>query len=95
MLLEGISPSLCKTLASTKRKPMHLSVSMSLLDNLALQAIQDNNTKVVQAWLLYNKRRPNRNRIKDRHGFAPVHYAVKFNRLQLLEDLCKDGNAGK
>lgn len=62
---------------------------------LLLQAIQDNNTKVVKAWLQYNKRRPNRNRIKDRHGFAPVHYAVKFNRLQLLEDLCNEGKAGK
>ena len=62
---------------------------------LLLQAIQDNNTKVVKAWLQYNKRRPNRNRIKDRHGFAPVHYAAKFNRIQLLEDLCKEGKAGK
>ena len=63
--------------------------------NFVLQAIQDNNIKVVKEWLQYNKRRPNRNRIKDRHGFAPVHYAVKFNRLKLLEGLCNEGNAGK
>ena len=46
-------------------------------------------------WLKYNKQHPSRNRRKDKHGFAPVHYAAKFNRPEIMTLLCKEGGVGR
>ena len=50
---------------------------------------------IVQQWLNFNKDHPHRNRRKDKHGFAPIHYAAKFNRSEIMTKLCEEGGIGK
>ena len=57
-----------------------------------MQAVRDNNEKAVEEWLKCRKKRV---RYRDKHGYAPVHYAAKFNHVEILEKLHKEGNAGK
>ena len=45
----------------------------------------------MEKWLKYDKKRV---RVQDKHGYTPVHYAAKFNRLEILKMLYEDGNAG-
>lgn len=56
------------------------------------QAIKDDKQEVVDNWLKYDKKRV---RIQDKHGYTPVHYAAKFNRLEILRKLRETGSAGK
>ena len=56
------------------------------------QAVKDGKTVEVKKWLEYDKKRV---RVQDKHGYAPVHYAAKFNRLEILQMLHDEGNAGK
>ena len=46
----------------------------------------------VKKWLKYDKKRV---KIRDKHGYAPVHYAAKFNRLEILRILHVNGKAGE
>ena len=57
---------------------------------LYCQAVKDGKKDEVEKWLKYDKKRV---RIRDKHGYTPVHYAAKFNRLEILKMLY-DGNAG-
>ena len=33
-------------------------------------------------------------KMKDSHGYAPVHYAAKFNRPEIMRMLVVEGGAG-
>ena len=68
-----------------------LAIYVSFLRKFC-QAVKDGNTEEVEKWLKYDKKMV---RVQDKHGYAPVHYAVKFNRLEILQMLHKDGKAGK
>jgi ankyrin repeat protein len=56
------------------------------------QAVKDGNEIVVKEWLKYNKKRV---KFRDKDGYAPVHYAAKLNRLEILKLLHEEGKAGK
>ena len=55
------------------------------------QAVKDDKKESVEEWLKYNNKRV---RFRDKHGYAPVHYAAKFNRLEILKLLHEQGKAG-
>lgn len=69
-----------------------------LLHQPYMQAVQDGKIEIVGQWLEYNKNQPSRNHYSDKHGLYPIHYAAKFNQLQIMELLCgedaKEGIAG-
>jgi ankyrin repeat protein len=63
---------------------------------LCCQAVKSGNKDEVEKWLEYDKlKKFKRVRVQDKHGYAPVHYAAKFNRLEILKLLHTKGNAGK
>jgi hypothetical protein len=61
---------------------------------LCCQAVKDGKIDEVKKWLKCDKKRV-WVRVQDKHGYAPVHYAAKFNHLKILQLLHKEGNAGK
>ena len=61
---------------------------------IILQAVRYDNKEIVEQWMLYNKNQPHRNRERDNHGLAPIHYAAKFNQAKIMRILCEDGEAG-
>ena len=63
---------------------------------LYVQAVRDNNLVVVEQWLSYNKQHSTdfHCQQRDEHGLAPVHYAAKFNHLEIMEKLVDTGDAG-
>ena len=58
-----------------------------------LQYIWEDNEKAVKEWL-EEKERGLEVMMKDSHGYAPIHYAAKFNRPKIMQMLLKDGGAG-
>ena len=59
-----------------------------------LQAVQYGNKEIVERWMSYNKNQPHRNRERDKHGLAPIHYAAKFTQAEIMRILCEEGEAG-
>ena len=55
------------------------------------QAVKDDKEEDVKEWLRLKKKV----KFHDKHGFAPVHYAAKLNRLEILKHLHREGKAGK
>lgn len=62
----------------------------------AWQAVRYGDLGTVKEWIEYNSRKQqqNRNHGYDKYGFTPIHYAAKFNQLEIIKLLYKKGNAG-
>ena len=60
-----------------------------------LQAARDNRTGVVDAHINYFLRTNQVDKINklDTNGFAPIHYATKFNRFDIMKKLVGRGEA--
>ena len=56
---------------------------------LLLQAARDNRLEVVDQWIkILPKSELNK---KDGFGYAPLHYAAKFNRFKVLKNIILAG----
>lgn len=56
--------------------------------------MQYGNKDIVNKWLSYYADCPSLNHLHDQHGLTPVHYAAKFNQLEIMKILCDFGKAG-
>ena len=53
-----------------------------------MQSIWEDDYEAVENWLSENK---DQVMMRDSHGYAPIHYAAKFNRPEIMEMLVKRG----
>ena len=53
-----------------------------------MQIIWNDDKDAVKEWLEENDSQV---MVKDSHGFAPIHYAAKFNRHEIMKLLVKHG----
>ena len=63
------------------------------MDNCPPQAARDNRVAAVDAHIQYFFRKSEVDRINklDSEGFAPIHYAAKFNRYDIMRKLVDGG----
>ena len=55
-----------------------------------MQSIWEDDWDAVQKWLDESKNK-GQVMMKDSHGYAPIHYAAKFNRPEIMEMLIEGG----
>ena len=65
---------------------MHAHVTSLII----IQSIWENDEHAVEQWLNESKD-TGQVMSKDSHGYAPIHYAAKFNRPEIMELLVKGG----
>jgi ankyrin repeat protein len=58
---------------------------------IIIQHIREDEQAAVEELLEQSKNKNRRVKMKDSHGYAPVHYAAKFNRPEIMEILVENG----
>ena len=59
-----------------------------------IQYIWEDEKEAVKGLLRESKDKDRQVKMKDSHGYAPVHYAAKFNRPEIMQILVEYGGAG-
>ena len=57
----------------------------------SIQYIWEDDQEAIRGLLQKNKGKNRQVKMKDSHGYAPVHYAAKFNRPEIMRILVDDG----